>query len=61
VGLSQAREEADFYLGPLVKLVVLKDSQHGAQGQWWRYLTKYGRGAKGWPAYDYYPERGDLE
>ncbi|KKN83789.1 hypothetical protein LCGC14_0294420 [marine sediment metagenome] len=61
VGLSQAREEADFYLGPLVKLVVLKDSQHGAQGQWWRYLTSYGRGAKGWPAYNYYPERGDLE
>jgi hypothetical protein len=61
VAVSQSREEEDYYLAPLVKLSVLKDSQHGAKGQWWRYTTKFGRGAKGWPGFDYFPERGSLE
>lgn len=59
LSISQSREEEDYYLGPLVKLHILKDSQHGAKGKWYRYITKFGRGAKGWPGFDYYPERGD--
>jgi hypothetical protein len=59
IGMSQTREEEDFYLGPVVKLVVLKDTQHGAKGRWWRYITTFGRGSKGWPGFNYYPERGE--
>jgi hypothetical protein len=59
IALSQSREEEDFYLGPVVKLLVLKDSQHGAKGMWYRYILKFGRGAKGWPGFDYYPEKGE--
>jgi hypothetical protein len=61
VAVSQSREEEDYYLAPLVKLSVLKDSQHGAKGKWWRYTTAFGRGAKGWPGFSHFPERGSLE
>lgn len=60
LGISQSREEEDFYVGPLVKINVLKDTQHGAKGNWWRFITKFGRGSKGWPGFVYWPERGDL-
>lgn len=59
IGMSQSREEEDFYLGPVIKLWVLKDTQHGSKGMWHRYITKFGRGPKGWPAFDHYPERGE--
>lgn len=61
IGLSQSREEEDFYMGPVVKMWVLKDTKHGARGKWWRFLTKFGRGSKGWPGFEHYPERGELE
>lgn len=61
VALSQSVEEEGFYLGPVIKLWVLKDTEHGAKGLWHRYVTKFGRGFKGWPGFDYYPERGALE
>jgi len=61
VAMSQTVEEKDFYLGPLMKLHAIKETKHGAQGVWWRYLTKFGRGPRGWPGYDYYPEKGSLE
>ncbi len=61
IGLSQSREEEDFYLGPVVKVIVLKDSQHGAKGLWYRYLTLFGRGFKGWPGFTHYAEKGALE
>lgn len=60
IGLSQTLEEAGYVLGNMMKLLCMKDTQHGAQGQWWRFLTKFGRGPRGWPAYSYFPEKGDL-
>lgn len=60
IGLSQTIDEADHHMGNMMKFLCLKDTEHGAQGQWWRFLTKFGRGPRGWPAYSYYPERGDL-
>jgi hypothetical protein len=60
LGLAQSLEEADYFLGPLMKILCLKDTGHGAKGKWWRFLTKFGRGARGWPAFSYFPERGDL-
>ena len=61
IGLSQSVEEETFYMGPITKMSILKDSGHGAKGLWHRYITTYGRGANGWPGYNYFPERGDLE
>lgn len=60
IGLSQTLEEAEHHLGNMMKLLCLKDTQHGAQGKWWRYLVKFGNGPRGWPAYSYYPETGAL-
>ncbi len=60
IGLSQTLDEADYFMGNMMKLLCLKDTEHGAQGQWWRFITKFGRGPRGWPAYSYFPERGDL-
>ena len=60
IGLSQTLEEADYFMGNMMKLLCMKDTQHGAQGKWWRFLTKFGRGPRGWPAYSYFPEKGDL-
>lgn len=59
LALSQTLEEEDFYLGPVVKLIMLKDTLHGAKGQWYRYIMTFGRGAKGWPGFNYYPEKGE--
>ena len=60
IGLSQTLDEADYFMGNMMKFLCLKDTEHGAQGKWWRFLTKFGRGPRGWPAYSYFPERGDL-
>jgi len=60
IGLSQTLDEADYFMGNMMKLLCLKDTEHGAQGKWWRFIVKFGRGPRGWPAYSYFPERGDL-
>ena len=60
IGLSQTLDEANYVLGNMMKLLCLKDTLHGAQGQWWRYITKFGKGPRGWPAYNYFAERGEL-
>jgi hypothetical protein len=60
IGLSQTLDEADYFMGNMMKMLVLKDTRHGAQGKWWRFITKFGKGPRGWPAYNYFPERGDL-
>ncbi len=48
-------------MGPITKMHIIKDTNHGAKGQWWRFITAYGRGSRGWPAYKHYAETGDLE
>ncbi len=61
LAISQTRDEEEFWIGPLVKLWVLKDTVHGSRGKWDRYYTAFGRGFKGWPGFNYYAEKGDLE
>ena len=60
LGMSQTPDEREHFLGPFVKLVVLKDTQHGSRGKWERYRTRFGRGAEGWPGFEYWPEKGEL-
>lgn len=60
IGLSQTLDEAGYVLGNMMKLLCMKDTQHGAQGQWWRHIVKFGKGPRGWPAYNYFAEKGDL-
>lgn len=61
LGISQTVEEREHFLGPFVKLVVLKDSEHGSKGKWARYRTLFGRGNEGYPGFEFWPERGDLD
>jgi replicative DNA helicase len=60
LAMSQTPDERDFELGPLVKLHILKDTEHGSKGKWFRHLTLFGRGSRGWPGFSYYPEWEDL-
>lgn len=61
LGMSQTVDEREHFLGPFVKLVILKDTEHGSRGKWDRYRTAFGRGNEGWPGFEYWPERGDLD
>ena len=61
IAMSQSVEESDYYLGPMLKLHLIKETQHGAKGKWWRFLTMFGKGPRGWPDFRYFPEKGALE
>lgn len=60
LGMGQSPDEESHFMGPLVKLVILKDTEHGSRGWWKRFRSMFGRGVKGWPGFEYYPETGDL-
>lgn len=60
LGAAQTVEEGEFWMGPVVKLCVLKDTSHGSRQSWERYITKFGRGNEGWAGFDHFPEKGDL-
>ncbi len=60
LAMSQTPDERDDPMGPVVKMWVLKDTEHGSKGKWSRYTTKFGRGSHGWPGFVYNPSYTDF-
>jgi hypothetical protein len=49
VGIAQTEQEKQAPFAPHLRLVVLKDSLHGATGNSWGFNAMFGRGDMGWP------------
>ena len=60
LGMSQTPGELDDPLGPLIKMWILKDTQHGSKGKYSVQKTMFGRGHDGWPGFVYQPTIGDF-
>ncbi len=61
LALAQTPDELANPTGPLVRVMVLKDTMHGSRGrQWFRYGTKFGQGEDGYPGFVLHDIRGDV-
>ena len=60
LGMSQTPGELNDVLGPLIKLWVLKDTQHGSKGKYSVQKTMFGRGHDGWPGFVYQPSYENI-